>query len=298
MGPYGLDGEQDERASLASRGATAPESDQPVDDFADQGAGAGIAAGDRTRVGPLIALGVLVAVAIGAFEFVTQAAAPVAAGGKTSAVDLLAGNVGELRADMDRTALRLALIEARAAGSAESEHGNGEIRALAAAVALMGLQQRTRADTPFAADLALVRPLLRDLAGSETPLTTLVAHAAGGVPSSQDLAIEFGRLRPLLRAQAEAQAAAGEGGLWHGVLAALHLAEPAPLDPSLALAAQAETELARGRLAGAVAALDQLSPGGRVIVSGWLAAARVRLAVDDSVDSLLDRALAGLARGN
>jgi hypothetical protein len=235
----------------------------------------------------LIGLGAVASVATESLRFEpTETEAP-AAGDPDS--------LAEVRAELDRTAFRVAMLEAQAGGKAAGSAAppSQEVRAVAAAVALLNLREQARTDRPFATDLALARPLLPEGAASEAALAPLAAYAGGGVPSIEDLAIEYARLRPLLRAQVDATAPGGRGWM-RAVLAAVDLAQPPAPDPRLSVLEQVATELERGRLADAVAGIDGLDPPTRTIASGWLAAARVRLALDASVDALLRGALAGL----
>ncbi|MFO1039273.1 MAG: hypothetical protein U1E45_20710 [Geminicoccaceae bacterium] len=214
--------------------------------------------------------------------------------------DPVAKKVESLKGETDRTALRLALLEERVDKLTQGTPAGdiAELRALAASVALLGLQARARSSDPFATDLALARRFIPTDEATANDLATLSAQAAAGVPSVADLELELERLLPLLQTQIEGVRSGAQGRqLVNSVLAAVHLAEPAPADPRREILAAARTDLDRGRLDGAVSALEQLDPPTRAIVSGWLAAAKTRLAVDASVDRLLGSALAQMAAG-
>ena len=221
-----------------------------------------------------------------------------AASATTASVETPGPKLDELQAAIDRTAFRVALLEARSESSDPTgKPPSREVATIAAAVALLSLRERAASDAPFNTELALVRALLAGAPGSEAAMTPLIAYADGGVPSQSDLAFEFGRLLPLLQAQIDAQAAAGRDGrqIVQSVLARVHLAQPIAVDPRVAVLASAQMALARGRLSDAVTAIEGLDPASRTIVSGWLAAARVRLGLDRNLDALLNQALAGMA---
>jgi hypothetical protein len=204
-----------------------------------------------------------------------------------------AESIAELRSQLDQTAFRLAILEARLADDPKDPGARADIRAVSAAVALLNLRQQARTDRPFTNDLALAQALLPD--GSETTgaLTALSPYAAGGVPSILDLAIEYRRLRPLLESQIAASAPSK--GMLQYTLAMLSLAHAQPADPSLDALAQAAVELERDRLALAISVIEGMDPSVAAIASGWMAAARVRLNLDERLDALLHQALSELA---
>ena len=69
--------------------------------------------------------------------------------------------IDQLRKELDQTSFRLALLEARAQEADPGKPGGtDDIRATATAVGLLNLRQQSRTDRPFAAELALIRPLL------------------------------------------------------------------------------------------------------------------------------------------
>lgn len=241
--------------------------------------------------GMLLGLGVLGGVAVDRLSVE-------AASATTAAVEAPGPNLDELQAAIDRTAFRVALLEARSESSERTGKSPGrEVATIAAAIALLSLRERAASDAPFNTELALVRTLLAGAPGSEVAMAPLIAYADGGVPSQDDLAFEFDRLLPLLQAQIDGQAAAGRDGrqILQSVLARVHLAQPMAADPRVAVLANAEGALARGRLPDAVTAVESLDPASRTIASGWLAAARVRLGLERSLDALLNQTLAGLA---
>ena len=205
--------------------------------------------------------------------------------------------IAELRAALDQTAFRLALLEARGADAEKGELGPQEnVRSVAVTVGLLSLRERSRTDQPFATELALIRPLLSGVPGGDAAIAPLLAYADAGVPSIADLAVEFGRLEPLLMAQLNAAASAGSRGreLVRSMLATVHLAQAVEPDPGLLRIEQARIDLSRGRLDTAVASVESLDPPTRLIASGWLAAARVRLALDRSMETLVQSALAAM----
>jgi hypothetical protein len=205
--------------------------------------------------------------------------------------------IEQLRKELDQTSFRLALVEARAQ---ETNYGNPEavddIRATATAIGLLNLRQQSRTDRPFAAELSLIRPLLSRQPDGEMAVAPLLAYADAGVPSLDNLAVEYRRLQPLLMAQVEASESDKRGRLdiFRSLLAAVHLApEPEP-SPALAVLEQVDIDLSRGRLDTAVTAIESLEPPVSTIASGWLAAAGIRLALDRNVDALVQSAVASM----
>jgi hypothetical protein len=204
-----------------------------------------------------------------------------------------AAAIAELRTALDQANFRLALLEAR---DASSESGDGaptaDVRSVALTVGLISLRERSRTDQPFATELDLVRPLVARAPGGDAAVASLLAYADAGVPSVADLALELGRLEPLLTAQINAS---GPGGkLVRSMLATVHLARAAEPDPRLATVEQIRVDLSRGRLDLAVAAVEKLDPPTRSIASGWLAAAQIRLALDRNMESLVQGALTAM----
>ncbi|MFL5333484.1 MAG: hypothetical protein ACJ8H8_09960, partial [Geminicoccaceae bacterium] len=115
-----------------------------------------------------------------------------AASATTAAVETQNPDLGELQAAIDRTAFRVALLEARSEISEPTgKPPSREVATIAAAVALLSLRQRAASDAPFNTELALVRTLLAGAPGSEAAMAPLIAYADGGVPSQGDLAFEF-----------------------------------------------------------------------------------------------------------
>ena len=208
--------------------------------------------------------------------------------------------IDQLRKELDQTNFRLALLEAR---DQETDHGKpdaaDDIRATATAVGLLNLRQQSRTDRPFAAELALIRPLLAQQPEGEAAIAPLLAYADAGVPSLDDLAVEYRRLRPLLMAQVDASESSKRGrrDIFRSALAALHLARAPEPSPALAVLEQVDVDLSRGRLDTAVTAIESLDPPVSTIASGWLAAARVRLALDRNVDALVQSAVASMVAG-
>lgn len=152
---------------------------------------------------------------------------------------------------------------------------------------------------------ATARPWLReyDLAVSLAPAgalpppvaEVLASHAARGLASEAALAERFDTLAPALLARTPA-----EGGLLErlglaarGTFSALGLATPPPTSGTEAAVQRIREQLRRGQLAAALHDAATLDPALQPLVSGWLAQARGRLAVEHAIQETLLRAMGG-----
>lgn len=152
---------------------------------------------------------------------------------------------------------------------------------------------------------ATARPWLReyDLAVSFAPpgalspavSEVLASHAARGLASEAALAERFDTLAPALLARTPA-----EGGLLErlglaarGTFSALGLATPPPTGGTEAAVQRIREQLRRGQLAAALHDAATLDPAVQPLLSGWLAQARGRLAVEQAIQETLLRAMGG-----
>ncbi|HCY54268.1 MAG TPA: hypothetical protein DF715_01635, partial [Oceanicaulis sp.] len=107
-------------------------------------------------------------------------------------------------------------------------------------------------------------------------LAALQPHARRGGPSSDDLQESF--------PAAAIRSASGETRRFLGLFE-IRPADSSP-DSALALVGQAESRLSRGDLAGAVEAAARLDGPAAEAASGWLAQARARLDIENSLSTL------------
>ena len=171
------------------------------------------------------------------------------------------------------------------------------------AFALIGLGQlriATAASKPWRRHLETLRPVFAGEPDVEAALAALEPGADVGVPSLDRLRAGF---PDVARAALQGRDAEMAEGLVGEVLArvtslvTIRQVEDVEPDSLEARIAEAETALAAGELAGAVAALEMLEGAAGDAVADWLAGARSRLAVDAAMASLEAAVLAGLASG-
>jgi hypothetical protein len=224
-------------------------------------------------------------------------------------------------ASMDALLIRLTQLEAALAATADmarravetaqgAESAHGRVDARMREIERLVAERGPQGDRFVAAALLLQasvitpRPWLReyqamiDLAPagylSRTAAEVLASHAARGVPSEAELRERFVALAPQLQARAPHQGSALEVTVTslRGIVASTGLmAPPPPTDQEQAIAG-VERQLRRGNLAGAVADAAALDASLQPLLSGWLAQARARLAVEQVVQETLLRILA------
>ncbi len=171
------------------------------------------------------------------------------------------------------------------------------------AFALIGLGQlriATAASKPWHRHLETLRPVFAGEPDVEAALAALEPGADVGVPSLERLRAGF---PDVARAALQGRDTEAAEGLVGEVLArvtslvTIRQVEDVEPDSLEARVAEAETALAAGELAGAVAALEMLEGAAAAAVADWLAGARGRLAVDAAMASLEAAVLARLASG-
>ena len=200
-------------------------------------------------------------------------------------------------ADADRAlsglTARLAAVETRLK-SVQSGSGAAGI-----VVALSQLRAVAASGRPYAAALAAAR----ELAGGHAAavLSALAPAAAGGAPTLPVLRRDFDALSPALIAAATRTQ--GEGWLdraWNKLKSTVvvrRTGRSVTGDSPSALVARAETELADGDLAGAIALVRRMSTPAQGIAADWLAGAERRAGVDTAL-AKLDALMPALSSGN
>jgi hypothetical protein len=202
-----------------------------------------------------------------------------------NAVKSLADNIASLsrRSDAIETALRdtqgrldklaatLSDLQTTARAAAA-----GSDRAVRLAVSAAALREAVERGSPFASELAIVKPL----APNGSALAPLEPFASTGVPSSAALTQELtALLQPRLRAASEPTR---DGGFLERLQAnAEKLVRVRPIDAARsddqdAILARIEQRAARGDVSGALAEIAKLPPDARAPFAAWVAKAQAR----------------------
>ena len=198
------------------------------------------------------------------------------------------------RALSDLTA-RLAAVETRLK-SVQSGSGAAGI-----VVALSQLRAVAASGRPYAASLAAARQLAGGHAAAAAVLSALAPAAAGGAPTLPVLRRDFDALSPALIAAATRTQ--GEGWLdraWNKLKSTVvvrRTGRSVTGDSPSALVARAETELADGDLAGAIALVRRMPMPAHQVAAGWLARAEHRAGIDAALAEL-DALMPALSSGN
>jgi hypothetical protein len=210
----------------------------------------------------------------------------------------LAAHVGAIEAELQtlrkETAERLRFVEERLANLAATTRASVSPTLAAEILALNMLREALAAGAPFTAELAAARALLGDRAAG---LAALAPAAANGLPTTVALARRFSELAPQLTG-----AAAPAGGFFDRLAqSASNLVdvrrageEPAG-DDVASVVARVQARLERGDLAGAIDAAEKSTAFAEGTAGEWLKAAKLRLAADAALKTLIDTSLASLA---
>lgn len=173
-----------------------------------------------------------------------------------------------------RLAARITALEQSLADQERSASGDSAaVQRLAGRVmAFTALRDAAAASAPFEAERAALARLWRNAPG----LADLQPLARRGVPTLPTLREDF-PARAIIAASGEARSFLG-----------LFEVRPAGTGPdsALSLLRQGEARLERGDLAGAVEALSRLEGGAADAAASWIAAARARLTLDDTLARL------------
>jgi hypothetical protein len=190
---------------------------------------------------------------------------------------------------IDRLAASLTDLQTTARAAAA-----GSDRAVRLAVSAAALREAVERGSPFAAELAVVKPLAADT----TALAPLEAFASTGVPSSAALAQELTtRLQPMLRAAGEPPR---DGGFLDRLQAnAEKLVRIRPVDDARgddrgAILARVEQGAARADIPSALAEIAKLPPEARAPLAEWTAKAEARAKAIDTSRRVAADAVAAL----
>jgi hypothetical protein len=209
----------------------------------------------------------------------TQLAARPAA--DPAALTELQGTTGKLGAALAELNGRVATL---AAAGAASNRGDQALL-----LSLGQLRQSLQGSGPFVAELTAATTLARDRADVGAALAPLAEAAAGGVPSLAVLRQRFDGLAGTIADAGSAQAGAGDWsdqvlGRLRALITVRRVGSAAAGNGPEATVAQAESALAAGDLAGAVAALGTLHGPAMLAARDWLDVAHRRLAAEAALD--------------
>jgi hypothetical protein len=159
--------------------------------------------------------------------------------------------------------------------------------------ALNALSDALKSGLPFVKELEAARVQLGDRAG---PLVALEPYASKGIPTTIVLAESLSQLAPQLTRPPSADTSV-IGRLLEN---AARLVDVRPVgEPegksAGAVVARAETKLARGDVAGALAEIELLPDNAKAAASTWIAAATQRRDAERTVRQLIEAALANSA---
>jgi len=188
--------------------------------------------------------------------------------------------IARLTETLDRLERRLAIAEAKIEAGASAP--------AAIALGLGQLREALRRSAPFVEEFERFRALAKDDAALRAAAEPLAARAREGAASLDELR---GRFADVAR-NAVRLTARGTDGLWDALIERLsslvvvrRVGEVAG-ETAEALIARAETRLAAGDLAQAVALVERLSGQAAEAASSWLGAARARLEVERALADL------------
>jgi hypothetical protein len=205
-------------------------------------------------------------------------------------------NAAELRA-MQGDLSRLVELPRRVQDLGKTiEAASGQTQHTAFILAAGQLEAALDSGQPYGSELGAVRRLAADDAELPALLAQLEQHADEGVPSMAELRIRFGDTALAIAQAAQADA----DGDWmdrawarlRSVVTVRPVGGDVAGDSPEARVARAEARLNDGDLASALAELEGLQGAAAEAAAPWLAGARARVAADQAIERLRQRALA------
>jgi hypothetical protein len=199
-------------------------------------------------------------------------------------------------AALDKTIASLT-SDVAALDKSEQARPAGDPGIAALVLVLLQIHEAVEVARPFAAEYTALLTLAKDHPDIAAAAAPLAEPSASGVASRAALVRRLHQLAPQI---AEA-APPSDGGWWSQVLGrvrslvTIRRIDGAGQSPSEAAVNTAETALAAGDLAGAIAALDGLTGANQAAARAWLQMARQRLAVETTLRQLQTLATALLA---
>jgi hypothetical protein len=211
-------------------------------------------------------------------------------------------SIAPLEDRVQQLSARLDQVEARLAQLVKDQAARGDSAQRVLIVALADLGNAVSSSRPFAAQLASVEALGWNRPDWASRLRALEDAAKTGLPGTAVLAQHFSdEVAPaILRAEATSP---GQSGIGQAILAKLRAlvvirrTDGAGGTPAQEAVATAEAALAKGDLAGAVAALSDLSGPAQAAAEPWLKQAKQRLQAEQTVVRLTQEVSADLAAG-
>lgn len=205
-----------------------------------------------------------------------------------------------LQGSLDGLATRVDALQSSSAGM---EQRLAKVTTVAAAdrafglgLAALELRIAVERGTPFADELAAVKPLLSD----PSLVAPLEGFVSTGVPSAASLSQDLTKLEPsILRANERADHGSSVLSRLEaraGRLIRIRPVDAPPGDDPETVLARAGIEAGRGDIAGAVADLERLPENLRAPAAGWIKAANARVAALDAARRLSASALAALTK--
>ncbi len=212
-------------------------------------------------------------------------------------------SLAPLSDQLQQLSARLDQTEARLTGLVKDQTMRGDSAARVLIVALADLGNAISTSRPFAAQLASVEALGQSRPSWAPTLRTLEEPAKNGIPSTAMLAQRFSDEVATAILRADAAAPSAQSGLGEAVLARLRSlvvirrtdgagADARPVDAAVA---SAEAALAKDDLAGAVAALSNLSGPPAAAAGAWLQQAQQRLLAEQTIAKLTQELSSDLA---
>lgn len=166
-------------------------------------------------------------------------------------------------------------------------------------MAMLHLQAALATSRPWAREYEAAASLAPPGALPPTLAEVLGSHAARGLPTEALLLERFDALTPALLQRAPRDVGLLERAqtTLRGAISAIGLAAPPRASDTHTALQRILEQLRQGRLAAALSDVATLDAGLQPLLSGWLAQARARLAVEQAVQETLLRALTSRADG-
>ncbi len=210
----------------------------------------------------------------------------------------LQGQLGDLQARLDRDEAALTRLT-------KDQTSSGDSAERVLIVSLANLGNAIASSRPFATELASVEALGQTRPGWAASLKPLEEPAKTGIPGTAILAQRFSDTTAAAILRAEASGPTGSMSYGDAIMARLRsLIVVRRVDgpsgsgrPVDAAVATADAALAHGDLAGAVAALDNLSGAPAQAAASWLKDAHQRLQAEDAIAKLAQQVSSDLAAG-
>jgi len=213
--------------------------------------------------------------------------------------------IAPLQDQLQRVSARLDQDEARLEQLIKDQSQQGDSTQRVLIVALADLGNAVSTSRPFAAQLASVEALGQSRPGWAMKLRPLEDVAKNGLASTAVLAQRFADETAPAILRADAAAPDPQAGFGEAVLAKLRSlvvirrtdGSGGGASPVDAAVATAETALAKGDLAGAVAVLSNLTGAPAEAAASWLSQAQQRLQAEQTIATLTQEISSDLAAG-